>query len=43
MLGEVITKLVIDYLQQIQAMGGFISGCADTSLRTIKVVKGGLT
>lgn len=39
MPGEVITKLVLDYLQQIQAMGGFISGCADTTLRTIKVVK----
>ncbi|MEH2245904.1 aminotransferase class I/II-fold pyridoxal phosphate-dependent enzyme [Nostoc sp.] len=42
MPGEVITKLVLDYLQQIQAMGGFISGCADTTLRTIKVVKEGL-
>ncbi|MFS0514241.1 aminotransferase class I/II-fold pyridoxal phosphate-dependent enzyme [Nostoc sp. UIC 10607] len=39
MPGEVITKSVLDYLQQIQAMGGFISGCADTSLKTLKVVK----
>jgi arginine decarboxylase len=39
MPGEIITKPVINYLQQIQVMGGFISGCADISLRTIKVVK----
>ncbi|MEH2336292.1 aminotransferase class I/II-fold pyridoxal phosphate-dependent enzyme [Nostoc sp.] len=39
MPGEIITKLVLDYLQQIQAMGGFISGSADTSLKTLKVVK----
>lgn len=39
MPGEVITSAAIDYLQQILAMGGFISGCADTSLRTLKVVK----
>ncbi|MBD2561675.1 MULTISPECIES: aminotransferase class I/II-fold pyridoxal phosphate-dependent enzyme [Nostoc] len=39
MPGEVITKCVLDYLQKIQAMGGFISGCADTSLKTLKVVK----
>jgi arginine decarboxylase len=39
MPGEVITKPVLDYLQQIQAMGGFISGCNDTSLTTLKVVK----
>ncbi|WP_196516141.1 aminotransferase class I/II-fold pyridoxal phosphate-dependent enzyme [Nostoc sp. WHI] len=39
MPGEVITKPVLDYLQQIQAMGGFISGCNDTSLKTLKVVK----
>ncbi|MEH2250047.1 aminotransferase class I/II-fold pyridoxal phosphate-dependent enzyme [Nostoc sp.] len=39
MPGEVITKSVLDYLQQIQAMGGLISGCADSSLRTLKVVK----
>ncbi|WP_373525475.1 aminotransferase class I/II-fold pyridoxal phosphate-dependent enzyme [Nostoc sp.] len=39
MPGEVITKPVLDYLQQIQAMGGFISGCNDTSFKTLKVVK----
>ncbi|MBG1263211.1 aminotransferase class I/II-fold pyridoxal phosphate-dependent enzyme [Nostoc commune] len=39
MPGEVITKPVLDYLQQIQAMGGFISGCNDTNLKTLKVVK----
>ncbi len=36
---EVITKSVLEYLQQIQAMGGFISGCNDISLKTLKVVK----
>jgi arginine decarboxylase len=40
MPGEVITKHALEYLQQIQAMGGFISGCADASLNTITVVKG---
>ncbi|MBD2521053.1 aminotransferase class I/II-fold pyridoxal phosphate-dependent enzyme [Nostoc sp. FACHB-133] len=39
MPGEIITKPVLDYLQQIQAMGGFISGCNDSSLKTLKVVK----
>jgi arginine decarboxylase len=39
MPGEVITKEALEYLQQIQGMGGFISGCADTSLKTLKVVK----
>jgi len=39
MPGEAITKAALNYLQQIQAMGGFISGCADTSLNTLKVVK----
>ncbi|MEH2402213.1 aminotransferase class I/II-fold pyridoxal phosphate-dependent enzyme [Nostoc sp.] len=39
MPGEIITKPVLDYLQQIQAMGGFISGSADTTLKTLKVVK----
>ncbi|MEH2359457.1 aminotransferase class I/II-fold pyridoxal phosphate-dependent enzyme [Nostoc sp.] len=39
MPGEVITKSVLDYLQEIQAMGGFISGCNDTSLKTLKVLK----
>lgn len=39
MPGEIITKPVLDYLQQIQGMGGFISGCNDSSLKTLKVVK----
>ncbi|WP_250122387.1 aminotransferase class I/II-fold pyridoxal phosphate-dependent enzyme [Chroococcidiopsis sp. CCMEE 29] len=39
MPGEVITPEAIDYLQQIQAKGGLISGCADPSIRTLKVVK----
>jgi len=39
MPGEVISKAALEYLQTIQAMGGFISGCADTSLETLKVVK----
>ncbi|MEH1812416.1 MAG: aminotransferase class I/II-fold pyridoxal phosphate-dependent enzyme [Nostoc sp.] len=39
MPGEVITKSVLEYLQQIQAMGGFISGCNDISLKSLKVVK----
>ncbi|MCW5313768.1 aminotransferase class I/II-fold pyridoxal phosphate-dependent enzyme [Nostoc sp. KVJ3] len=39
MPGEIITKPVLDYLQQIQVMGGFISGCTDINLRKIKVVK----
>ncbi|WP_375498622.1 aminotransferase class I/II-fold pyridoxal phosphate-dependent enzyme [uncultured Nostoc sp.] len=39
MPGEIITKPVLDYLQLIQAMGGFISGSADSSFKTLKVVK----
>lgn len=39
MPGEVITQSVLEYLQQIQAMGGFISGCNDITLKTLKVVK----
>ncbi|MBW4559341.1 MAG: aminotransferase class I/II-fold pyridoxal phosphate-dependent enzyme [Trichormus sp. ATA11-4-KO1] len=38
MPGEVITKAALEYLQQIQATGGFISGCVDTSGKTLKVV-----
>ncbi|MEA5554515.1 aminotransferase class I/II-fold pyridoxal phosphate-dependent enzyme [Anabaena cylindrica UHCC 0172] len=41
MPGEIITKSALEYLQQIQALGGFLSGCADTSLKTLKVVKAG--
>jgi arginine decarboxylase len=39
MPGEIITKAAVEYLRQIQAMGGFISGCADSSLNTLQVVK----
>ncbi|MHC5598437.1 MAG: aminotransferase class I/II-fold pyridoxal phosphate-dependent enzyme [Nostoc sp.] len=39
MPGEVITKPVLDYLQQIQTMGGFFNGCNDRSCKTLKVVK----
>ena len=39
MPGEVITPEALDYLYQIQKMGGYISGCADPSLRSLKVVK----
>ncbi|MEH1867984.1 MAG: aminotransferase class I/II-fold pyridoxal phosphate-dependent enzyme [Nostoc sp.] len=39
MPGEIVTKPVINYLQKIQAMGGFISGCTDTTFKTLKVVK----
>ncbi|WP_017655679.1 aminotransferase class I/II-fold pyridoxal phosphate-dependent enzyme [Fortiea contorta] len=39
MPGELITKQSLEYLQQIQALGGFITGCADTNLTTLKVVK----
>ena len=37
MPGELITQGALEYLQQIQSMGGFITGCADTSLKTLKV------
>jgi arginine decarboxylase len=39
MPGEIITANAIAYLQQILAMGGMISGCADSSLKSLKVVK----
>jgi arginine decarboxylase len=39
MPGEVISPCALEYLQHIQELGGFISGCADTSLITLKVVK----
>jgi arginine/lysine/ornithine decarboxylase len=39
MPGELITKSALEYLQEIQKMGGFITGCADSSLQTLKVVK----
>ncbi|MFM5979531.1 MAG: hypothetical protein ACKO9I_03140, partial [Sphaerospermopsis kisseleviana] len=39
MPGELITKPAIEYLQKIQSLGGFISGCVDSTLQTLKVVK----
>lgn len=39
MPGETISKSALEYLQKIQTMGGFISGCADTSLQALKVIK----
>ncbi|MBS3028862.1 MAG: aminotransferase class I/II-fold pyridoxal phosphate-dependent enzyme [Dolichospermum sp. DET50] len=39
MPGELITKTALEYLQEIQKIGGFITGCADETLQTIKVVK----
>ncbi|GAB1544583.1 aminotransferase class I/II-fold pyridoxal phosphate-dependent enzyme [Scytonema sp. NUACC21] len=39
MPGELITEASLNYLQAIQSTGGFISGCADSSLQKLKVVK----
>jgi len=39
MPGELITSDALEYLQQVITMGGIISGCADDSLKTLKVVK----
>ena len=36
--GEVVTTQAIIYLQKIQSLGGYISGCADSSLQTLKVI-----
>ncbi len=36
--GEAITKTALDYLQQVQTRGGVISGCADATLKTLKVL-----
>ncbi|HEY9616656.1 MAG TPA: aminotransferase class I/II-fold pyridoxal phosphate-dependent enzyme [Microcoleaceae cyanobacterium] len=38
MPGERITPAAIDYLQQVLAFGGMISGCADPDLKTLKVI-----
>ena len=38
MPGEIITSEAIDYLQQVLALGGTITGCSDPSLETIKVI-----
>ncbi|WP_313930089.1 aminotransferase class I/II-fold pyridoxal phosphate-dependent enzyme [Trichocoleus sp. FACHB-262] len=37
--GEAIAPEAINYLQQVLAAGGFITGCADASLQTLKVVQ----
>ncbi|MFB2646673.1 aminotransferase class I/II-fold pyridoxal phosphate-dependent enzyme [Raphidiopsis sp. BLCC-F218] len=39
MPGERITKSALDYLQQVQDLGGVITGCVDTSCHTLKVIK----
>ena len=36
--GEIVTKGAIAYLQKIQSLGGYINGCADSSLKTLKVI-----
>lgn len=38
MPGEVISSEALEYLQQIQAWGGYITGCSDPSLSQLKVV-----
>ena len=38
--GEQISGAAITDLQEILAAGGVISGCADSSLKTLRVVKG---
>ena len=40
MPGEIITIGVINYLQKVLASGGVISGCSDSTLATIKVIRG---
>jgi arginine/lysine/ornithine decarboxylase len=40
--GEVVTTEAIDYLRQVQAAGGVITGCTDLELQTLRVVKGGV-
>ena len=39
MPGETITNEVVNYLQQIIAAGGTITGCNDPSLKTIQILK----
>lgn len=38
--GEIVTIQAIAYLQKIQSLGGYISGCDDSSLQTLKVILG---
>ncbi len=39
MPGEIITSEAINYLQQVLVFGGQVTGCSDSSLETIKVIK----
>ncbi len=39
MPGEMINLSTLDYLQQVLALGGMLTGCCDRTLKTIKVVK----
>ncbi|NJR62084.1 MAG: arginine decarboxylase, partial [Cyanobacteria bacterium CRU_2_1] len=38
--GDIIVAEAIDYLQEVLAAGGTITGCSDPSLQTLKIVKG---
>ena len=37
--GEVVTEGAIAYLQQVIAVGGMVTGCADSHLRTLNVIE----
>lgn len=39
MPGEPINLATLDYLQQVLALGGIITGCSDPTLKTLKVVR----
>lgn len=39
MPGEIITSKTLEYLLTTQVMGGIINGCADATLKNLKVVK----
>lgn len=36
--GEIVTNEAIAYLRNIQSLGGYISGCNDSSLKTLKII-----
>ncbi|MBF2065352.1 MAG: aminotransferase class I/II-fold pyridoxal phosphate-dependent enzyme [Calothrix sp. C42_A2020_038] len=38
MPGEIITKETLKYLREVKTLGGFLTGCADSTLKTLKVV-----
>lgn len=40
MPGEMINPAAIEYLQYVLRLGGNITGCSDSSLKTLKVVRG---